>query len=215
MHHEKQTSQETIAAKRSAEYRAKKRITQEGVDELRAKARAYSKKYRMKKKALDEAGIAEKSAARQARKRMAAERLEEMRAKSRASSEKHRMKKKAAQGQMTKTSRLKKTAAERQADYRARKCTTLQGEIELREKSRVYNRKYRLNKKIEKLVLQTLLDDPELKQQPVGDVDINADEKALMNETLHDIEVTNLGPIESFGDFPELDEDALRGQNSW
>ena len=74
----------------------------------------------------------------------------------------------------------------------------------------MYNRKYRLNKKINTLILRELLHDPEL-QQSIGDVNVDETNKALMNETLHDFESPKLGPTECFSDFPvpDLELDAL------
>ena len=258
-----QTSQETIAAKRTAAYRAQKRQTKEGVDELRAKARAYSKKYRMKKKGLDAQTTAtpkakrpamtgaEKAAAYRARKRMTIEGREELRARSRASSRKWRMKNKMKAEVKIETTKSKgtvvlqkkaMTGAERQAAYRARKRATLQGTIELREKGKAYNRRYRMNQKVNSLILKELYrnllvpSDPNLVVPPqvelpgivdvippqvelpgIVDVDDDVTSKALMNEELHDFDSPKLGPKESFSDFPvpnvTLDKDVLRGKS--
>ncbi len=85
-----QTPQETIAAKRTAAYRARKRTTDEGTEELKAKGRENSRRYRLKKKAMS-APItkrhamtsAQRTAAYRARKRMTQEGVDELRAKGR------------------------------------------------------------------------------------------------------------------------------------
>ncbi len=207
-----QTSQETIAAERMAAYRAKKRMTKEGVDELKTKARVYSKNYRMKKNASDARTMnTQRSAAYRARMRSTDQGLKDLRAKSRASSQRHRMKKKMNKN-VEKT--VPKTGAERQAAYRARKRATLQGTKELREKSRMYNRKCRMNnhmdKKVDTIIESELYRD--LQFQQFGDDDVDETNKALMNETLHDFELPDgLGPTECcleeiFSDFPVTEE---------
>ena len=137
-------------------------MTKEGVDELKTKARIYSKKYRMKKNASDARTMnmtsAQRSAAYRARMKSTDNGLEKLRAESRASSRRYRMKNKMMKTEDTietnknveKTKPM--TGAERQAAYRARKRATLQGTNELRKKSRMDNRKCRMNNRMDKKV---------------------------------------------------------------
>ncbi len=103
----KQTTptQGTSAAKRSAAYRARKRVTQEGLEELRARGRENSRRYRLKKKLAGQATStptkkstamtsAQKMAAYRARKRMTQKGIDELRAKGRANSARYRGKQK-------------------------------------------------------------------------------------------------------------------------
>lgn len=207
-----------------AAYRAKKRMTKEGVDELKTKARVYSKNYRMKKNASDARTMnitsTRRTAAYRARMKSTDNGLEKLRAESCASSQRYRMKKKKIEADpsietnknVEKT--VPKTGAERQAAYRARKRATLQGTNELREKSRMYNRKWRMNnhmdKKVDTIIESELYRDLQIQQ--FGDDDVDETNKALMNETLHDFELPdNLGPKECcleeiFSDFPVTEE---------
>lgn len=163
-----------MAAKRTAAYRARKRMTQEGKDELRAKSCVYTQTYRMKKKKLELEGrkvskmkkkhpamtSAQKSRAYRARKRMTKEGTEELRARGRVYNKRHCLKKKMVgransnkqtnlrQSTTEKNKQPAMTNAERQAAYRARKRATEEGIKELRAKGRIYSEKHRKKKEV-------------------------------------------------------------------